>query len=267
MQESEEKTFKLRLKLKTGEEFEAEGSLSFIEKQKEEFLRLSKVSLESKAEPNKYYEQKIIPTSFELQPRTLHDTAESKAEFDNPTAAFGGEERKIYTPKTDIWGYPKAPPPQTYRKKEENAEKYNPEFFGKTPFQREDSRKRTPKKDIAPIPRPESSVWDRIAYCEDEHIIIRRKDKSLNTALAALIILGSAKMLRNASKMSALELSKSLKLSGYLKENERLDRVLSAEIKEGSLVYEGSKRNRDYIITQSGTAKAYTSAERILLNG
>ena len=268
MPESEENIFKLRLKLKSGEEFEAEGDLSFIEKQKEEFLKLANIDSKSTSEAGNYYEQKIIPTDFRPSLTISRSEQEKAEDINGKTSFLDSGERKVYTPKTDIWGSPKMPIPQTYRSAEETlSDKYNPEYFGKSPSPRGEIRKRTVGKVPPPIPRPESSVWDRIAYCEQEHIIIRRKDKSLNAALAALIILGSAKMLRNSSKMSALELSKSMKLSGYLKDNERLDRVLSAEIKEGAIVYEGSKRNRDYIITQSGTAKAYTAAERILING
>ena len=40
MQENDKQFFKLRLKLKSGEEFEAEGSLEFVKAQKDEFLRL-----------------------------------------------------------------------------------------------------------------------------------------------------------------------------------------------------------------------------------
>lgn len=266
MAENEEKSFKLRLRLKNGAEFEAEGSLPFIEKQKEEFFKLFQIEDGEMSSSENYYEQKIIPTNLRDFGVMGQNNAERGDYLTNKTISL--DKRKIYTPKTDIWGYPKTPMPQTYRNGEENpAGKYNPEYFGKGPSPRGELRKKVFKKADRPIPRPESSVWDRIAYCEGEYIIIRRKDKNLNSASAALIILGGAKMLRNASKMSALELSKSLKLSGYLKQNERLDRVLAAEIKEGTIVYEGSKRNRGYIITQSGTAKAYTSAERILLNG
>ena len=282
MQENDKQTFKLRIKLKTGEEFEAEGPLDFIEKQKEAFLKIVNNAVFTKITQTQSYGQKIIPTlssahvlqeegegsgepqkavSFIQKGKLLTDeeSAPPQTPKENPIK---------YSPKTDIWGAPKQPTAQIYIKDEENpAGKYRPAYFGKTPQIKNTERKRPAKQAEAPIPRPEGSVWDRIAYPDGEHIIIRRKDKSLTAAAAALIILGAAKILRNAPKMSALELSKSLKLSGYLKENERLDRILAPEIKDSRLVYEGSKRNRDYMITQSGTAKAYTAAERVLLNG
>lgn len=120
----------------------------------------------------------------------------------------------------------------------------------------------TPKGPQNPVLLPNQEVWDKIALYNGSDIILREKNKNINTAAAALIILGAAKVLRDISSMTALDLSKCLKLSGYLKDGERLDRAISAEVKESSLLFEGSKRNRSYIITQKGLAKAFTTAER-----
>ncbi len=282
MQENSKQIFKLRIKLKTGEEFEAEGSLDFIEQQKEAFLKIIKTSVYTETVQNISCEQKTIPEPATVYTRPKETEAFNSQEInhkaghgvsfasqtDNSIIQNPKENVQKYSPKTDIWGTPKISAAPIYIKDEENpAGKYRPAYFGKMPQIKTHERKKPAKPTEAPIPKPEGSVWERIAYPEGEYIIIRRKDKSLNAADAALIILGAAKIFRNASKMSALELSKSLKLSGYLKENERLDRILAPEIRDSRLVYEGSKRNRDYMITQSGTAKAYTAAERVLLNG
>lgn len=282
MQENDKQIFKLRIKLKTGEEFEAEGSLDFIEQQKEAFLKIIKTSLYTETVQNISCGQKTIPISAEdyyphKEAEVFNSSEinreEEEGEKASPQTEMRGnltlkENTQKYSPKTDIWGVPKISAAQVYVRDEENpADKYRPAYFGKIPKIKTYERKKPIKPAEAPIPKPEGSVWERIAYPEGEYIIIRRKDKSLTAADAALIILGAAKIFRNASKMSALELSKSLKLSGYLKGNERLDRILAPEIRDSRLVYEGSKRNRDYIITQSGTAKAYTAAERVLLNG
>lgn len=282
MQENDKQIFKLRIKLKTGEEFEAEGSLDFIERQKEAFLKIIKTSAYTETVQNIGYGQKIIPeaaatythskeadifNSSGINPKA-GDEGDDAPQTDSNIIKTPKENIQKYSPKTDIWGVPKISAAPTYIKEEENpAGKYRPAYFGKMPPIKPHERKKPAKPTEAPIPKPEGSVWERIAYPEGEYIIIRRKDKNLTAADAALIILGAAKIFRNASKMSALELSKSLKLSGYLKGNERLDRILAPEIKDSRLVYEGSKRNRDYMITQSGTAKAYTAAERVLLNG
>lgn len=282
MQENDKQIFKLRIKLKTGEEFEAEGSLDFIEQQKEAFLKIIKTSAYTEIVQNIGYGQKIVPetaanythskeaeifNSSGVNPKA-GDADDAAPQADSNLIQTPKENIQKYSPKTDIWGVPKISAAPIYVKDEENpAGKYRPAYFGKMPQIRPHERKKPVKPMETPIPKPEGSVWERIAYPEGEYIIIRRKDKSLTAADAALIILGAAKIFRNASKMSALELSKSLKLSGYLKGNERLDRILAPEIKDSRLVYEGSKRNRDYMITQSGTAKAYTAAERVLLNG
>ncbi len=282
MQENDKQIFKLRIKLKTGEEFEAEGSLDFIEQQKEAFLKIIKTSAYTEIVQNIGYGQKIVPetaatcthpkegelfNSAGINPEA-EDVWDAAPQADSNLIQTPKENIQKYSPKTDIWGVPKISAAPIYVKDEENpAGKYRPAYFGKMPQIRPHERKKPVKPTETPIPKPEGSVWERIAYPEGEYIIIRRKDKSLTAADAALIILGAAKIFRNASKMSALELSKSLKLSGYLKGNERLDRILAPEIKDSRLVYEGSKRNRDYMITQSGTAKAYTAAERVLLNG
>lgn len=282
MQENDKQIFKLRIKLKTGEEFEAEGSLDFIEQQKEAFLKIIKTSAYTEIVQNIGYRQKTVPeaaatcthpkegelfNSAGINPEA-EDVWDAAPQADSNLIQTPKENIQKYSPKTDIWGVPKISAAPIYVKDEENpAGKYRPAYFGKMPQIRPHERKKPVKPTETPIPKPEGSVWERIAYPEGEYIIIRRKDKSLTAADAALIILGAAKIFRNASKMSALELSKSLKLSGYLKGNERLDRILAPEIKDSRLVYEGSKRNRDYMITQSGTAKAYTAAERVLLNG
>lgn len=282
MQENDKQILKLRIKLKTGEEFEAEGSLDFIEQQKEAFLKIIKTSAYTEIVQNIGYGQKIVPetaaTCTHPKEGELFNSAGINPEAEDVWDATPQTDSKIiqtpkeniqkYSPKTDIWGVPKISAAPIYVKDEENpAGKYRPAYFGKMPLIKPHERKKPVKPTETPIPKPEGSVWERIAYPEGEYIIIRRKDKNLTAADAALIILGAAKIFRNASKMSALELSKSLKLSGYLKGNERLDRILAPEIKDSRLVYEGSKRNRDYMITQSGTAKAYTAAERVLLNG
>ena len=192
----ENEILKLRFKLKTGEEFEAQGDLDFISAQKEAFLNLVKV------------------------PKTL-------------TGNFNNSKQEMI--------------PQA------------PKLLTRPPYLRNINL--TIKN---PIPTPSSEVWDKIAYSDGENIIIRRKSKLIKPQIAALIILGANKALNAQDTLSALELAKSLKLSGYLKEGQRLDRLLEGEIKEGHLSYEGSKRNRLYRLNAIGQAKAYTWAEKLL---
>ena len=364
MQENEKQIFKLRLKLKTGEEFEAEGSMEFVKTQKDDFLKLTKQEKNEENNSFSSYSINSIPNQhnintslnypnienefsnnptkdFNARP-TLQETstqqtgmnvlplnnninimertditssAEQKdfeanikpfptdkagktqssantKQMQNPTARtkpapylrpikynlpsqtspshyeqpqyqndFDNAQKKYDTHDEH---HPRTLRAPLYRKdKELESGQYNPAYFTK-PAQTKLPSKKLPKEHI--IVQPQQSVWQRIAYADDQHIILRRKDKTLSSAIAALIILGAAKILIGTPQMTALELSRSLKLSGYLKENERLDRILTPEIRLSCLVYEGSKRNRAYTLTQSGMAKAYTAAERILLN-
>lgn len=197
----ENENLKLRFKLKTGEEFEAQGDLEFISTQKEAFLNLVKTPKQQNAANTTYQPQ--IPAQQEinlLKPAYLRRQG-------------------------------------TLSEQEENKQS---------------------------IKTPSGEVWDKVAYSDGDNIIIRRKSKLIKPQIAALIILGSAKVLTAQDTLSALELAKSLKLSGYLKAGQRLDRLIEGEIKEGFLSYEGSKRNRLYRISAAGQAKAYTWAEKLL---
>ena len=197
----ENENLKLRFKLKTGEEFEAQGDLEFISAQKEAFLNLVKTPKQQTAANTTYQPQ--IPTQ---------------------------QERSLLKP--------------AYLRRQG------------TLTEQEESKQA--------IKTPSGEVWDKVAYSDGDNIIIRRKSKLIKPQIAALIILGSAKVLTAQDTLSALELAKSLKLSGYLKAGQRLDRLIEGEIKEGFLSYEGSKRNRLYRISAAGQAKAYTWAEKLL---
>ena len=192
----ENETLKLRFKLKTGEEFEAQGNQSFISAQKEAFLNLDKAA----------------------------------------------------RPLTNI-----------YTHKQEDSSQETPKPLAHPSYLRNvNNHTRNP------IPTPSGEVWDKVAYSDGESIIIRRKSKLIKPQIAALIILGANKVLSSQDTLTALELAKSLKLSGYLKTGQRLDRLLEGEIREGHLSYEGSKRNRLYRISATGQAKAYIWAEKLL---
>lgn len=201
----ENENLKLRFKLKTGEEFEAQGDLDFISTQKEAFLNLVK------------------------SPKSISNTI---------TPAYKTE--KQAEPQIRL------PLKPSYLRKQENWT----------------NEKITPQNDI--LKTPSSDVWDKVAYSDGENIILRRKSKLIKPQIAALIILGANKTLNAQDTLSALTLAKSLKLSGYLKEGQRLDRLIEPEIREGFLSYEGSKRNRLYRISATGQAKAYTWAEKLL---
>jgi len=238
-----EQKVKLRLRLKSGEEFEAEGLLPFVLEQKEDFLNKNATHF------NKIH-------TAQQQPQILTETAPNAVftpKNDTLTAAVN-EGGKLLEKSTKITTteYNLHIPAIRRHQLEEEAKQINPAAV-------------TTKSTDGQNWQIDAKIWSKIAYLDGTDIILRRKVKDLKPNLAALITLAAAKMLAGITKMSALELSKSLKMSGYLKPTERLDRIIAPEIKAGTLFFEGSKRNREYMISQTGTAKAYTAAERFLL--
>ena len=217
MQDEQNKNLRLRIRLKSGEEFEAEGDITFISRQKEAFLNL-------------------IGNAEEPQTKTARPAA-----YNGPLAQKTSPQAQFFQAQNETVQPPQPQILPSYLKTAQTAKAQNTVHI------------------------PAQDVWDKIAYSDGEDIIIRRKDKNLKPSSAALIILGAAKVLKNRPSLSALELSKSLKLSGYLKGDLRLDRAVAPEVKDSSVVFEGSKRNRFYSLTQKGLAKAFTTAEKIIL--
>ncbi len=275
MEEQKNKTLRLRFKLKTGEEFEAEGDIDFITLQKQEFLNITN-SYKAKLNP---IQQNTKQGDQDLQ--AGQDLSQAKQDFiqnnDAPilNPAEGVKEQRHFDEKfvpsylkqpqtrasANLYGQSLTSQPHT------QASLYNEQLGPKTLHNKPiaQSGGLIPKGLQKAVLLPNQEVWDKIALYNGSDIILREKNKNINTAAAALIILGAAKVLRDIPSMTALELAKCLKLSGYLKGGERLDRAIAAEVKEASLLFEGAKRNRSYIITQKGLAKAFTTAERALI--
>ncbi len=232
---------KLRLRLKSGEEFEAEGDLPFVLEQKNEFLAQTG-NIRAKR-PQQVSQPVIVPEITE----------------NSNTTPFTEEITPSQTAPETHLNYATA--------SRVTADEYRLRIPAIQRRQMESNSKQNPTAAEAPnsVWQIDEKIWSKIAYLDGTDIVLRRKIKDLKPGIAALITLAAAKMLAGIMKMSALELSKSLKMSGYLKPTDRLDRILAAEIKAGTLFFEGSKRNREYMISQTGTAKAYTSAEHFLL--
>lgn len=244
---------KLRLRLKSGEEFEAEGSLPFVLEQKEQFLTQNAPQFSKKY------------TAPQQLPQQHAETAPNT----------------VFTPQNNIQTAPENEGGNTLPWQE--LQPTQPEPARVTPAEynlhipailrrqiEAEAKQAHPAAVTAPSTdgqnwQIDGKIWSKIAYLDGTDIVLRRKVRDLKPNLAALITLAAAKMLAGITKMSALELSKSLKMSGYLKPTERLDRIIAPEIKAGTLFFEGSKRNREYMISHTGTAKAYTSAEHFLL--
>ena len=243
---------KLRLRLKSGEEFEAEGSLPFVLEQKEQFLTQNAPQFSKK-----YTAPQQLPQQHaETAPNTVFTPQNNiqTAPENEGGNTLPGQELQPTQPE------PARATPAEYnlhipaiRRRQLEAENQI------------STTANTTTTNDGQNWQIDGKIWSKIAYLDGTDIVLRRKVRDLKPNLAALITLAAAKMLAGITKMSALELSKSLKMSGYLKPTERLDRIIAPEIKAGTLFFEGSKRNREYMISQTGTAKAYTSAEHFLL--
>lgn len=83
---------------------------------------------------------------------------------------------------------------------------------------------------------------------------IKTRNPDVDVQSAALILMLSYCTIQEREKVSAIKLSKSLKLSGY--NPKRLDRTLISMIKEKTLISYGTKRNREYLLTEKGRTKA-----------
>jgi len=170
-------TQKIRFKFPNGEEFEAEGSLEFIESQRNYFFALM--------EKKRQTPQRLLNPAL-IQPQTA------------------------------------------------------------------------PKQPQDPVFKPH--LWEDLLRQEDGLVVLRKKHK-LGPAQAAFVLLAGAKMLLGKAAYSALELSRSLKLSGF--ETGRLDRLLKTEVSIGRLQAGGAKRSRSYQLTPQGLAHASVLASKL----
>ncbi|MCL2888609.1 MAG: hypothetical protein FWF35_04915 [Elusimicrobia bacterium] len=224
------KITRVKMRLKTGEEFEAEGDSGFISRQKEEFLNLI-----GKPQPAAPFVWR--PAAARQQPE-LFETPQQTAPAPN---------------------YPSQPAQPVY----EAPENFTLPRHLRGPVS---------TSETAPLPSsvtPSSApvinapaVWNSVCAAEGDLVILRRKSKLLTPQLAALILLAAAKILLGQNYYSSLKLAKSMKIADFMED--RLDRILSSEIRQGTVVFEGEKRNRVYKITDEGFARAFVLAEKLL---
>ncbi len=228
-----ENKVKIRIKLRSGEEFEAEGSPAFIEKQRADFLQLiGKTGEKQKnkirpALPENYTQNTSLstPTPF---PAAAEDTFVSPYLPETPAA--------LRRPMTE----PSPETPQNLTKQD---------FTIAQPHQ-------SPAE-------PNLRLWEELCKTEEDMVVLRRKSRLLTPETAALLLIAGAKVLLQAENgFSALNLSKSLAKSGY--GGSRLDRVLAGELKRGSIKSFGSKRSRLYSLSDEGFARAFVLAGKVI---
>jgi len=105
------------------------------------------------------------------------------------------------------------------------------------------------------------AFWQDIVDNRENLYILKAKSPKISPIEAALIIISADQANGQNGKISAINLSKSLKTSGY--EPERLDRLLSKKIKQGEIIASGTKRNRLYKLNQKGIQSAYTAIQKL----
>ena len=118
----------------------------------------------------------------------------------------------------------------------------------------------TPAAPQENTPFPALRLWERLLK-EDGDIVVLRKKMRLNAQEGALLLLAGARVLLKQPACKALNLSRALKKSGF--DEGRLDRLLAADIKNGHITSEGSKRSRTYRLTNEGFARSFVLAEKL----
>ncbi len=233
MAETEESKVKIRFKFKSGEEFEAEGSPEFIEKQRADFLQLIGKDTKSTASAP----SSTFTTSTNRSPSLQRRSSLSPQAFSELISQPAAPTRSNAFGTTDNSAAIPTPPSMT--------------LAGFAAAER-----------LAPKNGNDILLWEQVARTEDNLVILRRKSRLLNPETAALVLIGAAKALLGlAGGLSALSLSKALDRSGY--GAGRLDRILAREIKRGTLRAEGSKRSRAYTLSDEGFARAYVLAGKL----
>lgn len=131
------------------------------------------------------------------------------------------------------------------------------EFLSK--FDQEPHSNQAPE--LSPNKDKAHAFWQNIVENRDNLYILRAKSPEINPIEAALIIISADQANGQNGRISAINLSKSLKISGY--EPERLDRLLTKKIKQGEIIASGSKRNRLYKLNQKGIQSAYSAIQKL----
>lgn len=110
-------------------------------------------------------------------------------------------------------------------------------------------------------PPAQEPDWAALAEIRDGLTTLRHKHPGLKAGPAALLILAAGSQLGAGREMSAIDLSKATKASGYAPE--RLDRTLTKALREGLIRASGTKRNRTYEITDRGLEIAWIEARKL----
>lgn len=222
MADDTSKTLKIRFRFPGGEEFEAEGNREFIEQQRNYFLSLIG---KQAAQPQLPAEPALRRTTYPLTPAR--------------TAATPGAETSNRSQPPDLPPLSVLPPAQRSTP---------PKTATATPLD--------PQAQAFPALR----LWERILKEDGEIVLLRRKMRLTPQEAASLLIAGARVLLKKPA-YGALELSSSMKKSGF--SEGRLDRLLAPLVRNGHLISEGTKRGRTYQLTNEGFARSFVLAEKL----
>ena len=233
MEQDAEQKVKIRFKFRSGEEFEAEGTPDFIERQRAQFLQLIGKPQDMPPRKGKHSH----PSMLLFQPPLTEPSDSAPA-----TNAAGGS--SVVFPTDTV-----AEEPAFLRRSREERS---------TPY--------ISPPGAAVSVSADTRLWEEIVKMEGKLVILRRKNRLLTAETAALVLIAAAKTLLGAQNgYAALHLSKALAKSGY--GGERLDRILAGEIRLGTIKSFGSKRSRVYTLSNEGFAKAFVLAEKLVGEG
>lgn len=171
-----EKTQKIRFKFANGEEFEAEGTLDFVEKQRDYFLTLIKKK------------PLIAPASAPLPPATPLTTSAPRAISHEDKAVSGTLTPRMYATAPGSYAYEPQKPAPSAPFPAANADA-NAAFSG-------------------------ARLWEQLLTREGDNLYLRRKFH-LSADDAALILLAGGKELLGKDGCSALWLARALAKSGF----------------------------------------------------
>lgn len=236
MPESTEEKVKIRFKFRSGEEFEAEGSPSFIEKQRADFLHLI-----GKGENSSWHKSPVhLPASTTEQVQTESAPLTPAMAANTQTGATNA------TP---------------------GAQHHSPRTISAGNSPQNAPGRNTGALPAAPQTAPgqvniDIRLWEEITRPEENFFVLRKKSRLLESDTAALLLIAAAKVLgSHPNGISALNLTKALRKSGY--GGGRMDRILASEIKLGTIKASGSKRSRLYLLSDEGFARAYVMAGKL----
>ncbi len=272
---------KLKFKLPSGLEFEAEGPLDFVTKERGNFLSMITVEGEKTSLspafggvtlPPSKQDKRYIPSAANPAKQTIgRGTAALNTQTEPEEDDIEPEAEDDTEPQTakGRYGFNANETARSEQRANVVLPKTGPDTFGGTGAAGsldlgESPAAKTPLPDY-PLndygANPGLGQWERITLIKDNTVILKSRQAGFEAGDCALVLLAGARILLKKNAQTALELAKALRRSGYIKG--RLDRILQNEMAQGRITSQGTKRSRQYSLTGSGLARASRIAEHM----